>query len=514
MIIVTFALVMLVALGAGVWSRRGATTDIGDFLVGSRSFGGLLVFVLAVGEIYSIGTLIGFPGGVYAKGASYGVWFVGYILVAYPIGYWLAPYMWRAGALYGAMTFPDAAGRHFRSPVLERVLAVSAVLFLIPWGQLQLTGLQVAMSALGIDLNPTAAVFAGAALAFVFLLLSGVRAPAFVSFVKDTCLLLAALLIGLAAVGRSGGLTQLFASAKASDGVTASHFTVTGSALTFALTTIVFQALGFYIFPFTAQSIFTAKSEATIKRTIRWMPIYMLMYPFLVAAAFAATALLPNKLQGTGSNGPLLSLSRIVLPDWLTGIVAGGAALCAVVVLCGSALGIGSMVSRNIFPNVPESRQRTWVRGVIVVYLAISLLLTVSAPQIMLTLINTAYYGLTQAAPIFAVLIFGWRLRASALTAGLVVGEVLVLWLYVDAGGAASLWLADKGINIGLVALAVNTLIVVASRLLWPAVNPVRGLRTYTRLEVAAAASSDHSRAVTALAGPTADVRAKGDPPG
>lgn len=328
MIIATFALVMLVALGAGVWSRRGATTDIGDFLVGSRSFGGLLVFVLAVGEIYSIGTLIGFPGGVYAKGASYGVWFVGYILVAYPIGYWLAPYMWRAGALYGAMTFPDAAGRHFRSPVLERVLAVSAVLFLIPWGQLQLTGLQVAMSALGIDLNPTAAVFAGAAPALVFLLLSGVRAPAFVSFVKDTCLLLAALLIGLAAVGRSGGLTQLFASAKA------------------------------------------------------------------------------------------------------------------------------------------------------------------------------------------AVLIFGWRLRASALTAGLVVGEVLVLWLYVDAGGAASLWLADKGINIGLVALAVNTLIVVASRLLWPAVNPVRGLRTYTRLEVAAAASSDHSRAVTALAGPTADVRAKGDPPG
>jgi solute:Na+ symporter, SSS family len=44
MIIATFALVMLVALGAGTWSRRGASSDIGDFLVGSRSFGGLLVF--------------------------------------------------------------------------------------------------------------------------------------------------------------------------------------------------------------------------------------------------------------------------------------------------------------------------------------------------------------------------------------------------------------------------------------------------------------------------------------
>lgn len=485
MILITFALVIVVALGAGVWSRRGASTDIGDFLVGSRSFGGLLVFVLAVGEIYSIGTLIGFPGGVYAKGASYGVWFIGYILLAYPIGYWLAPQIWRAGRLYGAMTLPDAAGRHFRSKGLERVLAVSAVIFLIPWGQLQLTGLQVAMVALGINLNPTAAVLAGAVLAFVFLLLSGVRAPAFVSFVKDICLLLAALLIGLAAISRSGGLTDLFATAKTTGGVTgASHFAVTGSALTFALTTIVFQALGFYIFPFTAQSIFTARSEATIKRTIRWMPLYMLMYPFLVAAAFSATALLPKKLEGSKSNGALLSLSRVVLPDWLTGIVAGGAALCAVVVLCGSALVIGSMVSRNIVPGIPEHRQRTWVRGVIVVYLAISLLLTVSAPAIMLTLINTAYFGLTQAAPVFAVLIFGWRVRAVALTVGLVVGEVLVLWLYIDSGSAIATWFTDTGINIGLVALVVNILIVVISRVVWPEPDPARGTRDYTQREM------------------------------
>lgn len=500
MIVVTFALVMLVALGAGVWSRRGASTDIGDFLVGSRSFGGLLVFVLAVGEIYSIGTLIGFPGGVYAKGASYGVWFVGYILLAYPIGYWLVPYLWRAGKLYGAMTFPDAAGRHFRSKSLERVLAVSAVIFLIPWGQLQLTGLQVAMIALGINLNPTAAVVAGALLAFVFLLLSGVRAPAFVSFVKDTCLLLAALLIGLAAISRSGGLTELFATAKTTGGVTsASHVAVTGSALTFALTTIIFQALGFYVFPFTAQSVFTARSEATIKRTIRWMPLYMLMYPFLVAAAFSATALLPNKLEGSKSNSALLSLSRIVLPDWLTGIVAGGAALCAVVVLCGSALVIGSMVSRNIVPNIPESRQRSWVRTVIVVYLAVSLLLTVAAPQIMLTLINTAYYGLTQAAPVFAVLVFGWRIRAAALTTGLVVGEVVVLWLYIDSGGAVSAWFTETGVNIGLVALVVNTVIIVVSRLVWPETEPVRGTRDYTHRELAQAGPREGELTVPGL---------------
>lgn len=495
MIVLTFSIVLLLALGAGILSRRGARKDIGDFLVGSRTFGPLLVFVLSVGEVYSIGTLIGFPGGIYAEGASYGVWFVGYILLAYPIGYWFAPYLWRAGKLYGAMTLPDAAGRHFRSRGLERVLAVTAVVFLIPWGQLQLTGLQVAMRGLGIGLDPTTAVFAGAGLALLFLLLSGVRAPAFVSFVKDACLLVAAMLIGLAAVGRSGGLTELFAAAERSDAVTTtSHFTVAGSALSFAVTTIVFQALGFYIFPFVAQAVFAARSEATLKRTMRYMPLYMLMFPFLVAASFAAIALVPGRLEGAQTNQALLGLSRIVLPDWLTGVVAGGAALCAVVVLCGSALGIGSMVSRNVVPNVPERHQRTWVRGVIVAYLGVSLLLTVVAPTLMLALINTAYHGLTQAAPVFLTMVIGWRIGARALGAGLVAGEAVVLGLYLAPDNPVAAFLELTGINIGLAALVVNVAVVAAARLVWPSHERLRGLRDYTPREIAAMTATDTDR--------------------
>lgn len=126
-----FTLVLILALGAGVLSRRGSKKEISDYLVGGRSFGPLLVFILGAGEAYSIGTLIGFPGGVYAHGASYGVWFIGYILLAYPIGYFFAPYLWRAGKRYGAMTLPDVAGRHFRSRGLELTIAIASVVFLI-----------------------------------------------------------------------------------------------------------------------------------------------------------------------------------------------------------------------------------------------------------------------------------------------------------------------------------------------------------------------------------------------
>ncbi|MGV9863493.1 sodium:solute symporter family protein [Rhodococcus koreensis] len=488
-----FTLVLILALGAGVLSRRGSKKEISDYLVGGRSFGPLLVFILGAGEAYSIGTLIGFPGGVYAHGASYGVWFIGYILLAYPIGYFFAPYLWRAGKRYGAMTLPDVAGRHFRSRGLELTIAIASVVFLIPWGQLQLAGLQIALTGLGISIDPTVAVFAGAALALLFLMLSGVRAPAFVSYVKDTALLLGAVLIGLAAIVQTGGTEKLFAAAESSGG-TASHSTVTGASLTFVLTTIVFQSLGFFIFPIVVQAVLAAKSEATIKRVAKFNPLYMLMYPFLVAAAFGAITLLPTKLEGTESDQVLLRLSRQVLPDWLTGVVAGGAALCAIVVLCGAALGIGAIVSRNIIPGIPESRQRIWVRGVVVAYLAISLLLTLATPQLLLTLVNTAYYGVTQAAVVFATMVFGWKLRPSALAMGVVLGDVVVLWLYLDKHGPVSVWLAEHGVNIGAAALVLNILFVVATRLFWPATDPVRGLRTEGRTPAAVESTATPSQ--------------------
>lgn len=478
MILLTFSLVLGAALAAGFMSRLSSSKDIDDYLVGGRSFGPILVFVLGAGEAYSIGTLLGFPGGVYASGVNYGVWFIAYILLAYPIGYWLAPYLWQAGKRYGAMTLPDAAGSHFRSRMLELTIAVSSVIFLIPWGQLQLTGLQVAMSALGIEINPTAAVFAGAGLTMVFLLLSGVRAPAFVSFVKDGALLLGAILVGLAAVAKSDGTVTLFDRAATAGAGAATHHTLTGSSLTFTLTTIVFQAMGFFVFPFIVQGIFSARSEGTLKRAARFNPLYMLMYPFLVAAAFAAVVLLPKRLDGADSNQALLQLSRLVLPDWLTGLVAGGAALCAIVVLCGSALGIGSLVSRNIIPGIPAKKQRSWVRAVIFGYLIVSLVLTLGLPSLLLTLVNTSYYGVTQALIVFLAMIFGWKVRPSALAAGVIVGDVLVLTMFlIQEGAATPPWWAEHGLNIGFLALVVNAAIVVASRVLWPAENPVPGLR-------------------------------------
>src|SRR5215213_9325292 len=149
-----FAAIIIASLLAFLAARNRDVLKINEYLVAGRSFSGFLLFFLAVGEIYSIGTMVGLPGGIYAEGAGYGVWFVGYILLAYPVGYFLAPLVWRAGQRYNAMTFPDMLKGHYRNRLLEVVAALTFFAYLIPWAQLQFTGLQIALGALGFDISP------------------------------------------------------------------------------------------------------------------------------------------------------------------------------------------------------------------------------------------------------------------------------------------------------------------------------------------------------------------------
>src|ERR687884_1003422 len=162
---VVFGVIIALSLFVAFMASRGRDVlQIEEYLVGGRSFSGVLLFFLAVGEIYSIGTMVGLPGGIYAEGASYGIWFLGYILLAYPVGYFLAPLMWRAAKKYDAMTLPDLFGRHFSSRGLEALTAIAAIVFLIPWGQLQFTGLEVAISGLGLTISTNVAIVASGAI--------------------------------------------------------------------------------------------------------------------------------------------------------------------------------------------------------------------------------------------------------------------------------------------------------------------------------------------------------------
>ncbi|MET3721896.1 sodium:solute symporter family protein [Arthrobacter sp. UYEF21] len=464
--VAAFVLVLVLAMALGIYSKRGVKTTE-DFLVGGRSFGGLLLFILVVGEVYSIGTVVGFPGGVYAEGAGFAVWFMGYILLGYPIGYFLLPLLFKAGRRYSAVTLPDILRGHFNSRPLELTAALLSVIFLIPWAQLQLTGLTVALTGLGLGLTPVVTVMIGVAIAMAFALLSGIKAPAYVSFVKDFALVFAIIVVAVFVLAMNPSIPDITAQADALSG----HTTIgPGLPMLHTMSTMLFQAVGFYMFPFVLQAIMSSKSARTIKRTQIGMPLYMLMYPFLLITAYYSISAVPG-LTGANTNLAFIEVARTLLPEFLVGIVAGGAALCAIVVLAASALSIGTLVARNVLVDLPEKRQKNYVRAIIAVYLLISIVLTLVVPNLMGTLINTAYYGFTQLIVPVALLVFGSRTRAGVMAAGLAGGVLATLGLYIfgiDLGG----------LSIGVPALAANIAIVTLGRLTWPRTTPTEAIWT------------------------------------
>ncbi len=384
---IVFAVLIAASLAIALLAKKGHhSTDVRDFFVASRQFGGFLVFFLSVGEIYSIATIIGFAGIVYAKG-TFGIWYLGYFMLASAVAYFVNPLIWRAGKLYDAVTIADLFKGHFKNHagarVLELTVTISAITFLIPWGQLQFGGLLVALGGLGWHINPAVLVIIAAVLAFSYVAISGIRAPAYVAILKDALLIMAVVITGGAAMAQTH-LTTIFHSGGA---VASNH--LTAPQLRFSMSTIAFQALGFFMLPFNTQNLFTAKSEQTIRRTQMFMPLYMMMFPFLVVVAYYQ---LGTHAHLSSSNGAFMAAALQLLPGWALGIVVAGASLTGLLVLAGTSLAIGPLVSRNLFGHVPEQKQRSAAQLVIVLYLVLSILLTLLAPGLLTTILNTAFF--------------------------------------------------------------------------------------------------------------------------
>lgn len=441
---------ILFSLYLAIRSNQGrGPQSMHDFFVASRQFGAPLVFFLAAGEIYSIGTMVGFPGGIYAKGPTYGVWFLGYILLAYPLGYFIGPKIWAAGQRYNAITLPDLFKGHFGSRALEVIVAASAIVFLLPWGELQFTGLVAALNGLGWHFKPLYLILIAALLAFSYIAIAGVRASAYIAVLKDV-LMVAAIVVTGVAVSMEVGVTEVFHAAS-------QHVSnrMNTHQLTFSMSTMLFQSLGFYVMPFAVQNFFTAKSANTIRRTQVAMPLYMLMYPFLVIASYYAIS---QNLHLASPNEAFFAAAIRLLPGWLLGMVAAGASLSGLLVLAGICLAIGPIVTRNLLPGMPEARQKQGAKVVIVLYLLVSIVMTLLTPNLMLTLINTTYYGVTQFFPGVMVILFGLRVRPAAIASGMLTGQVLAVILYllqIDLGG----------LNLGLPCLGVNLLVMTAVNL-------------------------------------------------
>ena len=405
MAFVVFSCILLLSIAISLLARRNVIkNNMNDIMVASGSFGIFLLFFISVGEIYTIGTLIGAPGSIYSRGADYGVWFISYILLAYVVGYFLNPAVWKIGRLSKAVTICDILGWRFNSKGVQLLLAGIAILFSIPYVQGQIAGLAMVLKYLNIGIGFGPTVIISAVIAFIYIAAAGIRASAYVSILKDATLIIAVIIVGVAAaMAMRGGVGGLFhaVAEKMPKLLTVTTKPITGGA-TFTLSTVAFQMLGFYLFANNVQATLSSKSAKNLRRNAILMPLYMLMFPFLVITAYFALLTIPGlKL----ADYALLAVVVKLLPSWLVGLVAGGAALTAILSMAVNGLTVGGLFSKNILgvikPHLGQATMAWWTQLVTGLFLFVGVIMAFCYPTLLASIINIVYSGATQTCRIY-----------------------------------------------------------------------------------------------------------------
>lgn len=446
----------IVSLGTGIGLYAGAhrKMNLEQWTVAGRGFGVLLMWLLMAGEVYTTFAFLGASGWAYSRGGPV-LYVLAYLTLAYVVSFFILPPIWELGRRHGLQTGPDFFAVRYRSKYLAAFVAIVGVVFIIPYLQLQLTGLGIIVEIASFDgIGRAPAMGIAVVLMSAFVFTSGVRAVAWVSVLKDILMLSAAVAVGIGVPHVwFGGIGPMFAAlARAHPG----HLTLPGATANLGypwyISTVLLTSLGFYMWPHAFGATFTARSGDILRRNAVMMPIYGLTLVFILFAGFAAILVVPGLANGDLA---LLTVVRKTFPPWFLGIIGGAGALTAMVPASIFVLTAAALFAKNIYrplfaPAMSDDRVALLARVMVVVLSLASFYFALSSSPTLVSLLLLGYAGITQFFPGVVLGLFWPRARGAAVFAGMIAGVGVVAIL------AATNHDPYHGLNAGFVALCLN----------------------------------------------------------
>ena len=467
--LIIIALTILLALGLGLRAKAGRDMSLEQWTVGGRGFGTVLVFLLMAGEIYTTFTFLGGSGWSYGRGGP-AYYIVCYGTLAYIISYWMLPPIWRYAKAHNLFSQPDFFARKYDSPVLGVIVALVGVVALVPYMVLQLKGLGiiVSTSSAGV-ISPTVAVWIGVVTVTAYVMVSGVRGSAWTAAVKDVSILLVVLFLGIyLPLHEYGGYTAMFTAIDAAKPGFLALPEHGQSPVWFASTTLL-TAIGFYMWPHTFGSLYTAREEGAFRRNAVILPVYQLILVLVFMVGFAAILKVPG-LKGPDVDLALFQLSLQEFPSWFVGIIGATGVLTALVpgsmILMSAATLIANNLYRPLRPDASDAEISRLAKLMVPVVGLVSVYFTLSGGDTIVQLLLMGYTFVTQLLPALLMSLTqrNWVTKQGAI-AGILVGVAVVALMTVRGLTVASfvpgLPVGLQDLNVGIVALTLNVLVTV-----------------------------------------------------
>jgi len=498
-VLALFVAVTVIGFLAANWRRAASLQDIDEWGLGGRKFGGWVTWFLLGGDLYTAYTFVAVPALVFGMGAI-GFFAVPYTVILYPVALLAAIRIWSVAHRHGMVTPADfVRGRH-GSSTLALMIALTGIVATMPYIALQLVGIEAVVKTIGLT-GDLPIIVAFAVLA-AYTYQSGLRAPALIAFVKDSLIYVVVLVAIIAIPIQLGGFDAIFGAAEhkftatkdvPTDGVLLGNTAALGySSLAFG------SALALFLYPHSMTGLLAARSRNTIKRNMVALPAYTFVLGLLALLGYMAIAAGVQPI-GDDVNTIVPLLFDKQFPDWFAGIAFGAIAIGALVPAAIMAIAAANLFARNVYKEylhrdaTREQEARVARIASLVVKLGALVVVLALDPQFSIDLQLIGAVIILQTLP--AIVLGLWRtlVHRWALLAGWAVGLGSGLWMLYDTpnavtgkahfGGAQYAlsklpFFGDTTtttVYTGMIALALNLLIVVVGSLILNALNAPRG---------------------------------------
>ncbi|MEQ6357103.1 sodium:solute symporter [Lysinibacillus sp. M3] len=460
---------LLVSIFLGIRARKGKDMSLEQWTVGGRGFGTIFVFLLMAGELYTTFTFLGGSGWAYGKGAP-AFYIIAYGCLAYVLSYWLLPPIWKYAKEKNLISQPDFFVSKYKSPYLGILVSIVGVIALIPYMVTQLKGLGIIVSEASYgQISPNAAVWIGAISVTIYVMISGIHGSAWTAVIKDIMIFAVVAFLGIyLPIHYYGGFQNMFEVINTNK----PGFLILpeqGMSISWFISTVILSVLGFYMWPHSFGSAFSAKSEKVFRKNAIIMPLYQLVLLFVFFVGFAAILQVPG-LEGAKGDLSLLRLAIQTFDPWIVGVVGAAGLLTAIVPGSMIIMSASTLIAKNIYsvfvPSTTNEQITKLAKYLVPVLTLISVYFTIQGGTAIVSLLLMGYSLVTQLFPslIFSLFKRNFVTKQGAFI-GILTGVAVVAFVTISGSTMATMFPGlpqpIQDLNVGIIALLINTIVMV-----------------------------------------------------
>ncbi|MBS0274662.1 MAG: sodium:solute symporter [Proteobacteria bacterium] len=451
--IALFLFVTVLGFFASRW-RKGDLTQLSEWGLGGRRFGGVVTWFLLGGDLYTAYTFVAVPALMFGAGAL-GFFAVPYAAVAYVLMFLAFPRFWSVAKAKGYVTGADFVRGRFGSRSLALAIAITGIVATMPYIALQLVGIEVVLAGLGIQ-GEWPLIIAFVILA-AYTYASGLRAPAMIAVVKDALIYATVIAAVVIIPTELGGFAKIFSA------VAAAKLTLPADPSAnpgqFSYATLAFgSALALFLYPHAATGVMSSSSRHVVKRNAVALPAYSIVLGLIALLGFMALAAgvkaMPQYADGFkafGNNFAVPALFLQMFPGWFVGVAFASIAIGALVPAAIMSIACANLFTRNIYreffrPDCPPGREAHVAKLVSLVVKLGALAFIIELPTtyaIQLQLLGGIW--IIQTLPAVLIGLYTRWLHPRALLLGWVAGMGAGTWMAAASGFKSSVYVLHFG---------------------------------------------------------------------